>query len=172
MTPLGSEHQSWPTSTGGKLLQFICQLNLAQAPVVPPRLEDIKLITFFIEPETASLQEENGSNWVLRAYKSLEGLAPLPRPPEAPKLPKGFECRWEESSDLKAARTKLGGKPAEIQSEPWWDYRAHPATPEYCLQINSEEKAGVFFGAGGTVYLARGTAPDAADRWFLDLQMF
>jgi hypothetical protein len=64
---------------------------------------------------------------VLRAYKSLDGLTPITRPAEAPKLRKGFE--WRE----------------------------HPSEPEYCLQINSEEKAGVFWGAGGS---------------FLDIQFF
>jgi uncharacterized protein YwqG len=171
MTPLAGPEEEWPEE-GGKPLMFVCQLNLTNAPVVPPQLSDIQLITFFVEPETAELGDENGTNWVLRAYKSLDGLAPLTRPEGAPKVRKGFECRWEESGDAKAARTKIGGKPAEIQSEPWWDYRQHPANPEYCVQINSEEKAGVFFGAGGTVYLARGTAPGCGDKWFLDLQMF
>jgi len=67
-------------------------------------------------------------------------------------------------------RTKLGGKPAEIQSEPWWDYREHPAQPEYCLQMNSEEKVQVYWGAGGTLYIARGTAPGYEDNWYLDIQ--
>ena len=169
MTPLGLAAEEWPES-GGKPMMFICQFNLTNAPVVPPRLEDVKVITFFVEPETAELDNENGGNWALRAYKTLDGLTAMTVPPDAPKLRKGFECKWEESGDAKSERTKIGGKPAEIQSEPWWDYRAHPSEPEFCLQINSEEKAGVFWGAGGTLYIARGTAAGCEDQWFLDIQ--
>ena len=38
--------------------------------------------------------------------------------------------------------------------------------------IDSEEKVGLFWGDGGTVYLARGTAPGCEDEWFLDWQCF
>jgi uncharacterized protein YwqG len=171
MKPLALVGETWPESSGKPML-FICQLNLASAPVIPDRLTDIKLITFFVETDTASLAEENGDNWCLRAYKSLDGLTPLAAPPEAPKIKKGFECRWEEITDAKAARTKIGGSGSYIQSEPWWDYRAHPSAPAYCLQINSEEKVGLAWGDAGTVYLARGTADGCQDQWFLDIQFF
>ena len=171
MQPLALPGEAWPAS-GGKPMLYVCQLNLTNAPAVPPRLADIKLITFFVEPETATLSEENGDNWVLRVYKSLAGLAPLVAPPGAPKIRKGFECCWEETSDAKAERTKIGGQGAYIQSEPWWDYRAHPAAPAYCLQINSEEKAGLAWGHAGTLYIARGTADGCQDQWFLDIQFF
>ena len=171
MTPLGLADEDWPTSKGKPML-FVCQLNLTTAPVVPARLEDIKLITFFVEPETAALSEDNGDNWCLRAYKSLDGLSPRVAPPDAPKVKKGFECRWEESTDAKIARTKIGGSASHIQAEPWWEYRAHPAAPAYCLQINSEEKVGLGWGDSGTLYIARGTASGSEDDWFLDIQFF
>jgi hypothetical protein len=122
MTPSGVAEEEWPES-GGKPMMFIRQFNLTNAPVAPTRLEDIKPITFFVEPETAELDNENGGNWMLRAYKSLDGLT----------LRKGFECKREESGDAKPERTKIGGKPAEIQSEPWWEYREHPSEPEFCV---------------------------------------
>jgi hypothetical protein len=171
MKPVGLPGEGWPESAG-KPMMFICQLNLSQAPAIPDRLADIKLITFFVEPETAALQEENGGNWRLRAYRSLDGLAPIAAPPDAPKIRKGFECRWEESTDAKAARTKVGGSGSYIQSEPWWDYRKHPSAPAYGLQINSEEKVGLSWGDGGTLYIARGTAAGCEDQWFLDIQFF
>lgn len=171
MKPLGMPGEAWPDAEGKPML-FVCQLNLTNAPVVPERLADIKLITFFVQPETAELNEENGRNWVLRAYKSLDGLTPMAAPPDAPKVRKGFECRWEESTDAKAARTKLGGSGSYIQSEPWWEYRAHPCAPAYCLQINSEEKVGLGWGDSGTLYIARGTASGCEDHWFLDIQFF
>jgi uncharacterized protein YwqG len=67
-------------------------------------------------------------------------------------------------------RTQIGGYASTIQSEPWWGHKAHPSEPRFCMQVNSEEKAGLAWGDGGTVYLARGTAPGSEDRWFLDWQ--
>jgi hypothetical protein len=40
------------------------------------------------------------------------------------------------------------------------------------LQINSEEKAGLIWGDGGTIYVARGIESGALDQWFLDWQSF
>jgi hypothetical protein len=171
LKPLGLAVESWPES-GGKPMMFVCQLNLTNAPVVPERLADIQLITFFVEPDTAALNDENDGNWCLRAYRSLEGLTPMTAPPDAPRIRKGFECKWEESADAKAARTKIGGSGSYIQSEPWWQYRAHASAPAYCLQINSEEKAGIMWGDSGTLYIARGTAGGCENHWFLDIQFF
>jgi hypothetical protein len=171
MKPVGLAGEGWPESDG-KPMMFVCQLNLTEAPVVPPRLEDIKLITFFVAPETAALSEENAGNWVLRSYKSLDGLTVMAAPVDAPRVREGFECRWEEIAEAKAARTKIGGAPSQIQSEPWWDYRAHAAEPKYCLQINSEEKVGLMWGDAGALYIARGTAAGCEDRWFLDIQFY
>jgi hypothetical protein len=170
LKPVGLPGEGWPESLG-KPMMFVCQLNLTAAPVVPERLADIRLITFFVAPETAALNEENGGNWCLRAYRSLDGLTPVGARPDAPKIKKGFECSWEESP-ANASRTKVGGRGSYIQSEPWWDYRAHPSAPAYCLQINSEEKVGLGWGDSGTLYIARGTAAGCEDRWFLDIQFF
>jgi uncharacterized protein YwqG len=171
MKPLGMPGEAWP-EYGGTPMMFVCQLNLTTAPVIPSRLEDIKLITFFVAADTAALSEENGGNWCLRAYKSLDGLTAITAHPDAPKVKKGFECRWEECPDAKAVRTKIGGSGSYVQSEPWWEYRAHACAPAYCLQINSEEKVGLMWGDSGTLYIARGTASGCEDQWFLDIQFF
>ena len=169
-------------------------LNLTAAPVVPALLADISLITFFVKVKRGGLHRENGADWCLRAYPSLDGLAPVAAPASAPALKRGFECRWEACDDHpnhddpdlvvpagldvseietdNVARTKIGGYASTIQSEPWWGYDEHPSDPAYCFQINSEEKAGLFWGDGGTVYLARGTAAGCENEWFLDWQCF
>ena len=154
---------------------FVCQLNLTVAPAIPPLIADIKLITFFVNRELGAFGDENGANWEFRCYPSLDRLVQRVAPSGSPSIKKGFECRWEECNDTSrnnAARTKIGGFPTEIQSEPWWDYRDHPAKPAYCLQINSEEKVGLNWGDGGRLAIARGTAPGCENQWFLDWQSF
>jgi uncharacterized protein YwqG len=110
------------------------------------------------------------------------------------KVERGFECRWEKCLDYaefddpdvvvpdgfdpsdvhldNVRRTKIGGYASNIQSEPWWGYRHHPAEPSYCLQINSEGKVGLMWGDAGTIFLARGTAAGFEDDWFLDWQCY
>jgi len=193
MAPLGLPEEEWPTWESKPLL-FVCQMNLGAAPAVPSLLADIQLITFFIAAEFGVLSQENGRDWRLRTYKSLDGLVRIPAPGDAPRVKKGFECRWEECEDHpnhddselvvpagsrrprteldNIARTKVGGYASTIQSEPWWGSRAHPSEPRFCLQINSEEKAGLIWGDAGAIYLARGTTPGTEDQWFLDWQCF
>ena len=193
LAALGLPGEAWPTWESKPLL-FVCQMNLTTAPAVPDLLVDIRLLTFFISPDLGDLSRENGSEWRLRTYGSLEGLVRIPAPADAPKVKKGFECRWEECEDHpnyddpeivtpagsrrpkgemdNVARTKVGGYATTIQSEPWWGHTHHDSDPRFCLQINSEEKAGLIFGDGGCVYLARGTARGSESRWFLDWQCF
>jgi hypothetical protein len=54
----------------------------------------------------------------------------------------------------------------------WREFREHDADPAYCMQFNSEEKAGLMFGDGGVLHLARGTAKGRAGHWFLDWQCY
>jgi uncharacterized protein YwqG len=193
LAPLGMPGEGWP-SWNGKPMLFVCQMNLTTAPAVPEVLAGIQLLTFFVDSEMGELGQENGPDWRLRTYASLEGLVKIPAPAGAPKVKKGFECRWEECEDHpnyddseialpagsrrprgdldNVARTKIGGYATTIQGAPWWGNERHPAEPRFCVQINSEEKAGVFWGDAGAIYLARGTAAGAEDRWFLDWQCF
>jgi uncharacterized protein YwqG len=191
--PVGLANETWPEFESVPLA-FVCQINLTDAPAVPDILRDIALLTFFVSPEDGELGRENGERWVLRAYKSLDGLAPLVVPANAPELGKAFECAWEKVEDHpndddpeivnvpgartprkdfdNVARSKIGGYASTIQSEPWWGYDSHPAGPRFCLQINSEEKAQLAWGDGGALYIARGTTPGAEAQWFLDWQCF
>jgi len=191
--PVGLANETWPELKSVPLA-FICQMNLTDAPAVPDLLRDIVLLTLFAAPEDNEPGRENGDGWVLRAYKSVEGLTLLVPPPNAPKIGKPFECAWERVEDHpnhddpervnvpgaraprsgfeNVARTKVGGYASTIQSEPWWGYDPHPAQPRFCLQINSEEKAQLAWGDAGTLYLARGTTPGTGEQWYLDWQCF
>ena len=171
LSPLANPGELWPVSNGSPMLH-VCQLNLTTAPARPPLIADLEMLTFFVDPDSSNLGQENGSGWRLFAYPSVKDLVPMVRPADAPKLKRGFECVWLTTNDPSADRTKIGGEPSVIQSEPWWDYQAHPAEPQYCLQINSEEKVGLAWGDAGMVYLARGTASGHEYEWFLDWQCY
>jgi len=193
LKPLALPGEAWPRS-GGEPMRFVCQLNVSVAPAVPESLSDIKLITFFVDRGMDNFSDENGDDWCLRAYKSLDGLVTLEAPKGTSNLKRGFECSWElredhpnyddpdlvvpegfDNEDVELEnldRTKIGGYASSIQSEPWWGHREHPANPAYCLQINSEEKVALQWGDGGTLFIARGTAAGCEDQWFLDFQCF
>ena len=190
--PVARANESWPAVDGRPML-FVCQLNLTAAPFVPPSLEDIKLLTFFLDFSGRS-DGDGATDWrfEMRTYSSTDGLVTLEPPSHTPALRKGFECKWESVDDYpchedpdaqnprdldagelelpNSERTKIGGWPNLIQSELCWQTQDHPAKPVYCLQIASEEKAAVSFGDAGTLYLARGAAPGHEDQWFLDWQ--
>jgi uncharacterized protein YwqG len=193
LAPVALPGEGWP-SHEGKPLFFVCQLNLTEAPFIPGLLQDVKLITFFIDPKLGLLSEDNGKDWHLRAYKTLDGLTPL-KVPEGATVPRGFEAKWNVGDDQpvyddpdlivpqgfdntdvhleNVRRTKIGGYASNIQSEPWWGSgRSHPAQPRYCLQIASEEKVNLQWGDQGTIYIARGTAPGFEDKWYLDWQCY
>ena len=196
MTALAAPGEEWPSPNDEPML-LVCQINLSNAPEVPALLKDIQLITFFVRAEDGIWPEEEGGDWVLRAYKSLDGLMPLMRPASLATRRRGFEARWQVADDYPShgdqgcilpkgfdedeldeaevetlPQTKIGGWPEHVQSEPWWDYRAHAADPNYCLQIASELKAGFQWGDGGVILIARGTTPGTEDHWFLDCQSY
>ncbi|MFZ5986356.1 MAG: DUF1963 domain-containing protein [Bacillota bacterium] len=200
LAPVAKSNEEWPTCDG-KPLTYICQLNLTEAPYLPEQLKDIAVITFYIDLEKYLSGRNNENSWCLRVYKSLDGLVKLVPPKEAIKH-KGFECRWEfyeedypvyddpdlirpsEMSDEEfdrimeedfnnnVKRTKVGGWASNIQHEQWWGYNKHPANPEFCMQINSEEKVHLNWVDSGTVYIARGTSKGHEEEWFIDIQFY
>jgi hypothetical protein len=172
----------------------LCQLNLTEAPFVPPGLGDLALITVLISGASLPRDEENGDGWQLRAYTSLEGLVEIDPPlHENPLRP--FPIRWESIEadypshedanaileDVPAGyyglferhpSSKLGGWPYLIQSEIYWaPHTRHPANPEYVFQIASEAKAHWQWGDGGIGYFGRGTG-GATDVWTLSWQCY
>jgi uncharacterized protein YwqG len=199
LAPVALADESWPC-IGGRPLFFICQFNLTEAPFVPELLQDIALLTVFMDMQASHLGRENGDGWLVRAYSRLDGLHPLVIPAEAT-VPRGFEVRYELAEDhpvyddpeLKIVpgfnrdgvhlenvrRTKIGGYASNIQSEQWWytdtpdeTLPGHPSQPRYCFQIASEDKIGLYWGDNGILYFARGTASECGSQWFLDTQCY
>ena len=71
--------ETWPYSDG-KPMHALCQINLTDLPFRPPRLDDLEFITVFIGPDGLPIvgANANGTNWYLRAYRSVKAPVPLP----------------------------------------------------------------------------------------------
>ncbi|HEV3089380.1 MAG TPA: DUF1963 domain-containing protein [Candidatus Elarobacter sp.] len=74
--------EEWPES-GGELMVPVAQLNLSEAPYVPPALGDVALVSVYFGRDELSGSTQNGDGWLVRAYSSLEGLRAIEVPPEA-----------------------------------------------------------------------------------------
>jgi hypothetical protein len=132
------------------------------------------------------------ATWVLRSYSTLEGLT-IPRHPAhasplSPRLGAWIEAQSDYANHDVAgqavdtqvnnvsaydwaqtiALTKLGGWPATIQSEPWWDDTAGKDTWDFVLQIENEPKAGWHGWGDGAAYIAR--SRERPHLWAIDVQ--
>jgi hypothetical protein len=72
-------HESWPIDSGGAMLP-IAQLDLREAPFVPPALRDIEVITVFFGRGALPSDAENGNGWLVRAYPDASALFALDAP--------------------------------------------------------------------------------------------
>ena len=63
-----------PTDEEGHLMLPLLQVYLPALPFVPDQLKDTKLITVFISARLPDYLEESGKNWVIREYKSEDGV--------------------------------------------------------------------------------------------------
>lgn len=189
--------EGWPTS-GGRPLHALAQIDLAQLPFCPPRLDDVAVITIFIAGEPPYDQEPNGEGWCLRAYPDRAALVPLEpvdtgseiktfpmraeiveddygRYPEWQgldvEIPEDIESRYDELFPA-AEGFKLGGWPFLLQSEIEWgpEDSPHPARPEYVFQIDSTDKGNWSWGDSGVGYFGRGTRPGRTGEWALAWQ--
>ena len=192
---LARRDEEWPESNG-KPMHALCQINLTEMPFRPHRLDDIDFIAVFIGPDELPIDAANGTNWRLRAYSSLDELAPL-EPVETGSHIQAFPIRpsvvdedfpmWEdvnielpeefEDDYYEHFRNvggfKLGGWPTLIQSEIYWaPFNRHPAVPEYVFQIDTTEKGNWMWGDNGVGYFGRGAAPGHEDEWTCQWQCY
>ncbi len=128
---------------------------------------------------------------LIRAFDTLDGLTLIDTPAMDPAL-KPFEIAFDAPTSDYANNdvappevdrrvndvyaydwaegvytSKLGGWPATIQSEPWWDYKQTPHRFDYVLQIGPEPKS---YWAADALFLAR--ASDDPTKWAMDHQMY
>lgn len=132
------------------------------------------------------------ATWVLRSYTSLDRLtiptAPIHDSPLSPRLGAwAGMCPDYANHDMaghvvdtnandvlapdwarQVAQTKLGGWPATVQSEPWWDYTKTDDTWDFVLQIENEPKAGWHGWGDGAAYIAR--SRQRPHLWAIDVQ--
>lgn len=75
---LGLPGEKWPF-WNGRPMEAICQINLRDLPFRPSQLEDLEMITLFMDGLPAS-NRRNGEGWWLRAYPRISLLKPLACP--------------------------------------------------------------------------------------------
>ena len=187
--------EKWPMSNGSPMIP-ICQINIKNSSIKADNLNDIELLTLYLDSEEIPMDSPNGDGWLIRTYKDLDKLVlaeqldfkspikPFPIKPEI--LTDDFPC-WEDCPieipkefdddyyDLfsNQAEFKIGGWPTLVQSEIYWaPFNEHPAKPEYVFQINSIEKANLFWGDDGIAYIGRGTKEEFKDEWTFSWQCY
>lgn len=134
------------------------------------------------------------SPFFIRTYRKLDRLDPIEMPDIKTSL-KSFEACWEnnvavdypthdmmpidfdslgigdyyDQQDIdQIGRTKIGGWPTCIQSDPWWNYSANDHNLTHALTIDTEEKAKCHWGDGGVVNIARSKTNE--NLWAVDRQ--
>lgn len=75
-------HESWPVDAEGPMLPIV-QLDLRDAPWIPPALDDIELIAVFFGRGVLPGDAPNGEGWLVRAYPDAGALCALEAPDEA-----------------------------------------------------------------------------------------
>ena len=177
--------ESWPENDHGPMLPLI-QVRTDELPYKPNFLSDIAFFTVFIDCKELPVDAAtNGDHWIIRTYKTLDGLTPITPPVESWLRP--FPIKWSLTEDegpqwddawgLHDLRpfnglndcinlfydryhqhsfTKIGGWPSYIQSGMYDPDR-------FVLQIGSEEKPRWMWGDNGNGYFYI----DEKDEWIL-----
>ncbi|ARU05086.1 hypothetical protein CCO03_10635 [Comamonas serinivorans] len=100
LSPVMRADEDWPVDLAGQPMQFIAQLNVAQAPWRPAALQDLALLQLFVGEQFIESGSEAGT-YAIRTYPSLEGLAAREQPPfrERAWIAQGVEARWQAPQD-------------------------------------------------------------------------
>jgi hypothetical protein len=93
-------HESWPIDAAGPMLPIV-QLNLRDAPYVPPSLSDLDVLAVFFGRGVLPTDTPNGDGWLVRAYPNVGAL-----------------CTLEESEDARRAVSEMSGAGRPIRPYP------------------------------------------------------
>lgn len=161
----------------------LLQVRVRELPLVPVALEGIELLVLFLNRREFPFDRPHGEGWLIREYRSVDGLVPLPvdtgpfRPfPVAWGRVEDDAPGWEDAWDLvdlepvnhdraagdvffnafqRYGGTKFGGYPTEIQHG--------VGLEDYVFQVGSEEKVGWMWADNGRGYFFR--SADGTWRW-------
>jgi hypothetical protein len=197
---VGGADEPWPLDPDGQPMQGLVQLNLADAPFVPPALAGVAALTVFVARDGDGLalpHGQPGDTWDVRAYATLDGLAPASGPAG---LVRPRRVAWERIDDVPAYEDlielidvdaldvlldgeepedaigspadglKIGGWPSLVQGELGWT----PDEATFVVQVDSDtEGGGMSLWGDGVLFLGRrpGTAAASRDGWLATVQM-
>ncbi|MCU0352010.1 MAG: YwqG family protein [Flavobacterium sp.] len=177
---------SWPTHSGKSMLP-VCQLNLSALPFRPQPLEEIAMLTLFINPDWENADDFSCDDFLIRTYKNFDDLIPLQTPVEKFNvkpfqlkpiiiendcpcfedcpidLPDKFIDEYENHFPNNAG-IKIGGWPSLLQSEINWN-EVNGSAFEFAFQIDSVPKAGLTWGDNGIIYFGINSKGDWEVNW-------
>lgn len=170
-------------SWNGEPMFPLLQVRIGELPFVPPQLEGIALLVLFQNLQSHPFDRPHGDGWLVREYRTLHGLEPLP---QLAHPFRAFPIRWSEVEDdapgwedawdcvdlaavnddeaafaaffddfMRHARTKFGGYPTEIQHG--------VGLKDFVFQVASEEKVGWMWADNGFGYFFR--SPEGQWSW-------
>jgi hypothetical protein len=179
---VGLPNEGLPSWKGEPMFPLL-QVRIDELPFVPPQLQGIALLVLFQNLQRHPFDRPHGDGWLVREYRSLDGLQPLPsmRHPFRP-----FPISWSEVEDdapgwedawdcvdltpvnddeaasaaffddfARHASTKFGGYPTEIQHG--------VGLKDFVFQVASEEKVGWMWADNGVGYFFR--SPEGQWSW-------
>lgn len=163
----------------GRPLAPVLQVRIDELPFIPEVLKDTKLLVIFCDLEDIPCDTAHGEGWLIREYKSLEGLVPLVSAGAATGI-RPFPAYWHEVEDdapswddiaemvnvdeimrfdnaletfheafVTHEGTKFGGYPRSLQGE--------AGIADFVFQIDSEQKVGLDWIDGGVAYFHKAT---------------
>jgi hypothetical protein len=171
---VGLEGEALPTFNG-KDMFCLLQVNISELPYVPKELEGIALIVVFLNRDFIPIDSHHADGWLIREYKTIEGLQLLPKANEID-IVQSFSVRWslveDDMPDTETAWsllnkpligndelntliekgnywfTKFGGYPCEIHSK--------VSCENFVFQIRSEQKPQWMCDNNGISYFFKG----------------
>jgi len=171
-----------PTYNGEKMFPLL-QVRIDELPVVPEALKDTAMLIVFMNRETLPYDAVNGDGFLVREYKTLDGLQPIPNGDENT-IVKKFPIKWDRvERDAPTWEDLLETEFHKYEDDDYFDkYTTHEGTKfggfpmsvqggvgikDFVFQIDSEDKAGWHWGDGGLGYFFK-----KDDQWYLDWQCY
>jgi hypothetical protein len=171
----------------GTALFPLLQVRIDELPVVPPTVREIAMLVVYMNRSTIPFDKPHGEGWLIREYRTLDGLVGLPAR-DVPYRPFPLRWRrveddmpgWEDAdalmafapirSDEAASKRffhdfnrydgiKFGGYPVDLQHSAGMD--------DFVFQMDSDPKSGWTWAGDGIAYFHR--SDDG--RWRFSCQM-